>query len=345
MAFAQMTYRESLRDIEACLNAMRKRLYHMGIRGPVHRSTLAEANERRDWRIYADFAQTLIGIARPLYAKDDIGIELDNAVYALDSTTIDLCLTLFPWARFRRNKAAVKMHTLIDVHGSIPVFIHITDGKVHDVNILDILIPEPGAFYLIDRGYIDYSRLFEINKCRAFFVTLAKSNLQYGRIYSNESDIHTGIHFDQLISLTGIKAVSDYPDKLRYIHYYDKESLRHLYFLTNDFQQSALTIAKLYKARWSVELFFKWIKQHLRVKVFYGLSENAVKTQIWIAVCVYVLIAIIKKKLKLEMSLYTILQVISLCVFEKMPIIEAFQSKNKEHLSSDPSIQLNLFDL
>lgn len=345
MAFAQMTYRESLRDIEACLNAMRRRLYHMGIRSLVHRSTLAEANENRDWRIYADFAQVLISIARPLYAKEDIGIELDNAVYALDSTTIDLCLTLFPWARFRKNKAAVKMHTLIDIHGSIPVFIHITDGKVHDVNILDVLIPEAGAFYLMDRGYIDYSRLSEIHKNKAFFVTLAKSNFQCERIYSNPCDIHTGVHFDQVIKLTGIKSRLDYPDKLRYIHYYDKESLRHLYFLTNDFLQPALTIANLYKARWSVELFFKWIKQHLRIKVFYGLSENAVKTQIWIAVCVYVLIAIIKKKLNLEMSLYTILQVISLCVFEKMPINDAFLSKDNESLSSDTSIQLNLFDL
>jgi hypothetical protein len=345
MSFAQLTYRESLRDIEACLNAMRNKLYRIGIRGPVRRSTLADANERRDWRIYADFAQVLIKIARPLYADDDIGIDLDNTIYALDSTTIDLCLSLFPWARFRRNKAAVKMHTLIDLHGSIPVFIHITDGKVHDVNILDILIPEPGSIYLMDRGYIDFSRLSEINNAKAFFVTLAKSNLQCRRIYSNPADIHTGVHFDQVIQLTGITSSKDYPEKLRYIHYYDKERQNHLYFLTNDLVHSALTIAQLYKARWSVELFFKWIKQHLRIKVFYGLSENAVKTQIWIAVCVYVLMAIVKKKLHLEMSLYTILQVISMTVFEKMPILEAFHDFKEQELTKDSSIQLNLFDL
>jgi hypothetical protein len=345
MSFAQLTYRESLRDIEACLNAMRSKLYHMGIRGPVRRSTLADANEQRDWRIYADFAQVLIKIARPLYANDDIGIDLDNTVYALDSTTIDLCLTLFPWARFRANKAAVKMHTLIDLHGSIPVFIHITDGKVHDVNILDILTPEPGAIYLIDRGYIDFLRLAEINNAKAVFVTLAKSNLQYRRLYSNPADIHTGVHSDQIIQLTGIASSKDYPDKLRIVHYYDKEHHRHLHFLTNDMVHPALIIAQLYKGRWSVELFFKWIKQHLRIKVFYGLSENAVKTQIWIAVCIYVLVTIIKKKLNLETSLYTILQVISMSIFEKMPIFEAFHDVKELELTTDNSIQLNLFDL
>ncbi|MBN1307603.1 MAG: IS4 family transposase [Chitinispirillaceae bacterium] len=345
MSFAQLTYRESLRDIEACLNAMRSKLYHMGIRGPVRRSTLADANEQRDWRIYADLAQVLIKIARPLYANDDIGIDLDNTIYALDSTTIDLCLTLFPWARFRANKAAVKMHTLIDLHGSIPVFIHITDGKVHDVNILDILLPEPGAIYLIDRGYIDFLRLAEINTGKAIFVTLAKSNLQYRRLYSNPADIHTGVHFDQIIKLTGIATSKDYPDKLRLIHFYDKEHLRHLHFLTNDLVHPALIIAQLYKGRWSVEFFFKWIKQHLRIKVFYGLSENAVKTQIWIAVCIYVLVAIIKKKLNLEMSLYTILQVISMTVFEKMPILEAFYDVKEHEFTASDCIQLNLFDL
>jgi len=345
MSFAQLTFRESLRDIEVCLNAMRSKLYHMGIRGPVRRSTLADANEMRDWRIYADFAQVLIKIARPLYANDDIGIDLDNTVYALDSTTIDLCLTLFPWARFRANKAAVKMHTLIDLHGSIPVFIHITDGKVHDVNILDILLPEPGAIYLIDRGYIDFLRLAEINIAKAIFITLAKSNLQYRRLYSNPADIHTGVHFDQIIKLTGIASSEAYPDQLRLIHYYDKEHLRHLHFLTNDLVHPALIIAQLYKGRWSVELFFKWIKQHLRIKAFYGLSENAVKTQIWIAACIYVLVAIIKKKLKLEMSLYTILQVISMTIFEKMPILEAFYDVKELEFTTDDCIQLNLFDL
>lgn len=345
MSFAQLTYRESLRDIEACLNAMRNKLYHMGIRGPVRRSTLADANEQRDWRIYADFAQILIKIARPLYANDDIGIDLDNTIYALDSTTIDLCLSLFPWARFRANKAAVKMHTLIDLHGSIPVFIHITDGKVHDVNILDILTPEPGAIYFIDRGYIDFLRLAEINRALAIFVTRAKSNLQYRRLYSNPADIHTGVHSDQIIQLTGIASFKDYPDKLRIVHYYDKEHHRHLHFLTNDMVHPALIIAQLYKGRWSVELFFKWIKQHLRIKVFYGLSENAVKTQIWIAVCIYVLVAIIKKKLNLEMSLYTILQVISMSIFEKMPILEAFYDVKELELTTDNCIQLNLFDL
>lgn len=345
MAFAQLTYRESLRDIESCLNAMRRKLYHMGIRGPVPRTTLADANETRDWRIYADFAQVLINIARPLYAGDDLGLDLDNTVYALDSTTIDLCLSLFPWARFRQRKAAVKLHTLIDLHGPIPVFIHITDGSVHDVNVLDILIPEPGAFYLIDRGYIDFARLYEITTGQAFFVTRSKVNLQYRRVYSHASNIHTGIHSDQTIRLTGVKSSQLYPALLRRIHFYDLDNRRHLYFLTNDFSQPALTIAKLYKCRWSVELFFKWIKQHLRIKAFYGLSENAVKTQVWIAVCVYVLIAIIKKKLRLEISLYTILQVISVSIFEKMPVIEAFQPVDDCEYDDRSCIQLNLFDL
>jgi hypothetical protein len=345
MAFAQLTYRTSLRDIEVCLNAMRSKLYHIGLRGPIAHSTLADANEQRDWRIYADFAQVLINIARPLYVDEDIGVDLKDMVYALDSTTIDLCLSLFPWAHFRKYKAAIKMHTLIDIHGSIPVFILITDGKVHDVNILDILQIEAGAFYLIDRGYTDFSRLYTINSSKAFFVTLTKSNLQFRRVYSHPSDISKGLHSDQTIMLTGIQSCKDYPDKLRLIHYYDADQLRHIYFLTNNHTLPALAIAKLYKCRWKVETFFKWIKQHLRIKAFYGLSENAVKTQIWIAISVYLLIAIIKKNLNLEMSLYTILQVVSVSVFEKMPILQAFQDIDNIELISNSCIQLNLFDL
>ena len=280
MAFAQLTYRESLRDIEACLSALHTKLYHVGIRSTIARSTLADANNIRDWRIYAEFAQVLIHIARPLYAHDDIGVELDEVVYALDSTTIDLCLTLFPWARFRRRKAAVKMHTLIDIHGSIPVFIWISDGKMHDVNILDILEPEPGAIYLMDRGYIDFERLHNIAVSNAFFTTLSKSNMQFRRLYSHPQDILHGVLSDQTILLTGIRSSTDYPDKLRRVHYYDKEHQNHFHFLTNNFFYPPLTIANLYKCRWQIELFFKWIKQHLRIKAFYGLSENAVKTQI-----------------------------------------------------------------
>lgn len=345
MAFAQLTYRTSLRDIEVCLNAMRSKLYHIGLRGPIALSTLADANEQRDWRIYADFAQILVSIARPLYVDEDIGVDLKNMVYALDSTTIDLCLSLFPWAHFRKHKAAVKMHTLIDIHGSIPVFILITDGKVHDVNILDILQTEPGAFYLIDRGYTDFLRMYGITSNNAFFVTLTKSNLQFRRVYSHPSDISKGLHSDQTILLTGIQSSKDYPDKLRRIHYYDVDQKRHLYFLTNNHTLPALTIAKLYKSRWKVETFFKWIKQHLRIKAFYGQSENAVKSQIWIAISVYLLIVIVKKKLNLEMSLYTILQVISVSIFEKMPILQAFQDIDINELNSSPCIQLNLFDL
>jgi hypothetical protein len=317
----------------------------MGIQGPVARTTLADANETRDWRIFADFAQVLIGIARPLYVNDDIGIDLDSTIYALDSTTIDLCLTLFPWARFRQRKAAVKMHTLIDIRGSIPVFIHITDGKVHDVNVLDLLIPEPGAYYLMDRGYIDFGRLYCIALCHALFVTRAKANIQFERIYSHEADIHSGILSDQTIRLIGPLTRQEYPDPLRRIHFFDKEHQRHLHFLTNDFQQPANVIALLYKSRWMVELFFKWIKQHLRIKAFFGLSENAVKTQIWIAVCVYVLMAIIKKKMHLDQSLYTILQVISVSIFEKVPIIELFCGTDTLLDARPTAIQLNLFDL
>jgi IS4 transposase len=345
MAFAQLTYRESLRDIEACLSALHTKLYHVGIRSSIARSTLADANNIRDWRIYAEFAQVLIHIARPLYAHDDIGVELDEMVYALDSTTIDLCLTLFPWARFRRRKAAVKMHTLIDIHGSIPVFIWISDGKMHDVNILDILEPEPGAIYLMDRGYIDFERLHNIAVSNAFFMTLSKSNMQFRRIYSHPQDILHGVLSDQTILLTGIRSATDYPDKLRRVHYYDKEHQNHLYFLTNNFFYPPLTIANLYKCRWQIELFFKWIKQHLRIKAFYGLSENAVKTQIWIAISVYVLLAIIKKKLLLEPSLYTILQVASVSLFEKLPLYEAFSNIDIRESHSEPCIQLNLFDI
>jgi hypothetical protein len=344
MAFAQLTYRESLRDIEACLNAMRCKLYHIGLRGPVARSTIADANNLRDWRMYADFAQVLINIARPLYAKEDIGIELDEIVYALDSTTIDLCLTLFPWAKFRRYKAAVKMHTLIDIHGSIPVFIHISDGKMHDVNILDVLEPEPGAIYLLDRGYIDFLRLHRISLSNAFFVTLAKSNMRFKRLYSHPADIHKGIHSDQTIVLTGQLSQNAFSDKLRRVHYYDVDHQNHLYFLTNNFTFPPETIAKLYKCRWQIELFFKWIKQHLRIKAFFGQTENAVKTQIWIAISVYVLLAIIKKKLNVEPSLYTILQVASVSLFEKLPLKDAFSGIECSTMADEPCIQLNLFE-
>lgn len=345
MAFAQLTYRESLRDIEASFNALRSKLYHLGIRSRIARSTLADANNIRDWRIYADFAQILINIARPLYAQDDIGIELDEIVYALDSTTIDLCLSLFPWAKFRQHKAAVKMHTLIDIHGSIPVFMHISDGKMHDVNILDILQPEAGAIYLIDRGYIDFTRLYNFTKNNAFFITLAKSNMQFRRIYSHPSNLFEGIHSDQTIILTGVKSHIEYPEKLRRVHFYDVEHMNHLYFLTNNLVYPSTTISKLYKCRWQIELFFKWIKQHLRIKAFYGTSENAVKTQIWIAISVYVLLAIIKIKLNLEMSLYTILQVASVSLFEKTPINEAFSDIDIRDTVDKTCIQLNLFEL
>jgi Domain of unknown function (DUF4372)/Transposase DDE domain len=345
MAFAQLTYRESLRDIEVCLNALKSKLYHLGIRSSVSKSTLSDANNTRDWRIYADFAQVLINIARPLYAHDDIGIELDEMIYALDSTTIDLCLTLFPWAKFRRHKAAVKMHTLLDVHGSIPVFIHISDGKMHDVNILDILEPEAGAIYLLDRGYIDFERLYNIAISKASFVTLAKVNMQFRRLYSQPSDIANGILSDQTIKLTGVKSHLEYPDQLRRIHFYDSEHLNHLYFITNNFDFPSTTIAKLYKCRWQIELFFKWIKQHLRIKAFYGTSENAVKTQIWIAICIYVLLAIVKKRLKLEASLYTILQVASVSLFEKLPLKEAFSNMDIRESTTDSCIQLNFLDL
>src|SRR5437016_2128802 len=344
MAFAQLTYRESLRDIEACLRSMSGKLYHVGFRGQVSRSTLADANETHDWRIYADFAQVLIGIARPLYAQDPIGVDLDQSLYALDSTTIDLCLALFPWAKFREHKAAVKMHTLLDLHGNIPTFIGITDGTVHDVNILDEILPEAGAFYVMDRGYIDFERLFVFTLCSAFFVVRTKENILLQRRYSHLVDKSTGVRSDQTVILTTLNSAKAYPDALRRISYHDADTDKRLKFLTNNFALPALTIAQIFKARWQVELFFKWIKQHLRIKAFFGTSENAVKTQIWIAVSVYVLVAIIRKRLGLEASLYQILQILSLTLFEKVPISQALEaSDSQENLVNDPN-QLILFD-
>lgn len=345
MAFAQLTYRESLRDIEACLRSMQNKLYHMGIRGKISRSTLSDANERRDWRIYADFAQVLIHIARGLYINDDFGVELDNTVYAFDSTTIDLCLSLFPWARFRKRKAAIKLHALLDLRGNIPSFIEITDGKVHDVNILDDLIPEPGSFYIMDRAYIDFLRLYVLTQCSAFFVIRAKTNFQFCRLYSHPIDKSTGLRCDQTIVPTGVGSSTDYPDKLRRIRYFDSDNDMYLTFLTNNFILPALTIAQLYKCRWRIELFFKWIKQNLRIKSFYGTSENAIKTQIWIAVSVYVLITIIKKHLNLQLSFYTILQIFSVTIFEQLPIIQVLTSLSLENHMADPCNQLLLFEL
>jgi Domain of unknown function (DUF4372)/Transposase DDE domain len=344
MAFAQLTYRESLRDIETCLSAIGSKLYHMGFRSSVARSTLADANESRDWRIYADFAQTLIVIARRLYARDPMGVDLDQSLYALDSTTIDLCLKLFPWARFRRRKAAVKMHTLLDLRGNIPAFVHITEGKVHDVNVLDEIVPEAGAFYVMDRGYIDFQRLFVLTLNAAFFVVRTKSNVLLQRRYSHAVDKSTGLRSDQTVFLVSFESASVYPDPLRKISYYDAETGKRLKFLTNNFRLPALTIAQIYKQRWQVELFFKWIKQHLRIKAFYGTSENAVKTQIWIAVSVYVLVAIVRKRLKLESSLYQILQVLSLTLFEKTPISCALQPTGPDAIFAKNVNQLILFE-
>ena len=345
MAFAQLTYRESLRDIEACLRSLQGKLYHIGFRGQVSRSTLADANENRDWRIFADFAQVLIGMARPLYAHDPIGVDLNQTLYALDSSTIDLCLSLFPWARFRKHKAAVKMHTLLDLHGNIPTFIRITEGKLHDVNILDEFLPEPGAFYVMDRGYIDFERLFLFTLCSAFFVVRTKENVLLERRYSRPVDRTTGLRSDHTVILTAIDSAKAYSDPLRRVTYFDAEKAKRLKFLTNNFVLPALTIAQIYKCRWQVELFFKWIKQHLRIKAFYGTSENAVKTQIWIAVSVYVLVAILRKRLGLEMSLYQILQILSLTLFEKVPILQALETlDSRENLVVDPN-QLILFNL
>ncbi|MCW5980912.1 MAG: IS4 family transposase [Bryobacteraceae bacterium] len=345
MAFAQLTYREGLRDIEACLRSLGGKLYHMGFHGRVARSTLADANDTHDWRIYADFAQILIRIARPLYTSDPIGVELDQSLYALDSTTIDLCLSLFPWARFRKHKAAVKMHTLLDLHGNIPTFIRITEGAVHDVNILDEIVPEAGAFYVMDRGYLDFDRLFVFTLCLAFFVVRTKENVLLQRRYSHPADKATGVRSDHTVILTAIESAKAYPDPLRRVTYLDQETNKRLKFLTNNFTLPATTIAKIYKSRWQVELFFKWIKQHLRIKAFYGTSENAVKTQIWIAVSVYVLVAIVRKRLGLEVSLYQILQILSVTLFEKTPILQALQPSDSRENSGDSSNQLILFNL
>jgi hypothetical protein len=345
MAFAQLTYRESLRDIEACLRSIQGKLYHLGFRGKVARSTLADANESHDWRIFADFAQVLIGIARPLHARDPMGVDLEQSLYALDSTTIDLCLSLFPWAKFRRRKAAVKMHTLLDLHGNIPTFIRVTSGDVHDVNILDEIMPEAGAFYVMDRGYIDFQRLYVFTLSSAFFVVRTKSNVLIQRRYSHPVDKNTGVRSDQTVILTSFESASAYPDALRRVSYFDVETNKRLKFLTNNFVLPALTIAQIYKCRWQVELFFKWIKQHLRIKAFYGTSENAVKTQIWIAVSVYVLVAIVRKRLGLEASLYQTLQILSVTLFEKTPILCALQALEAGADFAENVNQLILFDL
>jgi hypothetical protein len=344
LAFAQLAYRESLRDIEACLSAQAAKLYHMGIREAVSRSTLADANELRDWRIYAEFAHRLIAQARQLYASEELGLDLTNTVYALDSTTIDLCLSVFPWAQFRTTKSAVKMHTLLDLRGSIPAFIHVSDGKTHDTKMLDLLIPEAGAIYVMDRAYVDFARLHRLHLAGAFFVTRAKLNLDAHRVYSAKTDRSTGVICDQTIALDGFYTRQDYPNHLRRIRFKDPETGKTLVFLTNNFTLPAATICALYKSRWQVELFFKWVKQHLRIKRFYGTSENAVKSQIWIAVSVYVLVAIIKKRLNLDASLYTLLQILSVTLFEKMPIQQALQGIDDPQKNDNFNNQLNLFD-
>ena len=345
MSFAQLTYRESLRDIEACLRAMRSKLYHMGIHTTVSRNNLSNANEQRDWRIYAEFAQHLIVEARRLYADEELSVDLDASVYALDSTTIDLCLSMFPWARFRRRKGAIKLHTLMNLRGSIPEFILISDGKMHDVNVLDYLVPAPGAYYLMDRGYLDFERLYEINICQAFFVTRAKDNFTFKRRYSRPVDRSTGVICDQTVILTTFYPAKAYPEPLRRIKFRDPEDPSSLLvFLTNDFTLPAMTITKLYKARWTIELFFKWIKQHLRIKAFLGTTPNAVKTQIWIAISTYLLVAITKKRLRIELPLYTILQILSVSLFEKTPILQAFQAWDYETEIPQCHNQLMLFE-
>ncbi len=343
MAFAQLTYRESLRDIEACLRAQQQKLYHMGIRGTIAKSNLADANEQRSWHIYADLAHSLIITARTLYSNEPFGIDLEQTVYALDATTIDLCLSMFPWATFRQTKAAIKLHTLLDLRGNIPTFIYISDGTLHDVNILDVLPIEPGAFYVMDRGYLDYARLNAISLASGFFVTRSKSNLRCRRIYSHQIDRTTGLRYDQTIMLTGFYSLKDYPNKLRRIKYHDADTDKTLTFLTNNFALPALTIAQLYRCRWQVELFFKWIKQNLRIKTFYGTSENAVKTQIWIAISVYVLVAILKKRLNIPATLYTILQILSVTVFERIPLLQLLAETTLVEEISDSQTQLNLF--
>lgn len=345
MSFAQLTYRESLRDIETCLEAQSQKLYHLGFRCKVNKSTLADANENRDWHIYADFAQILIAEAVRLYSDEELPVELKNTVYALDSTTIDLCMSLFPWAKFRKKKGAVKLHTLLNLRGCIPTFVKITDGLVHDVNVLDDLTLEPDSFYIMDRGYIDFARLFELTENGSFFVTRAKKNFKFRRIYSTKVDKSTGLKCDQIVRLTGFYSSKDYPAKLRRIKYYDEENDSQIVLLTNNFDIPALTVAELYRNRWKIEIFFKWIKQHLRIKAFYGTSENAVKTQIWIAISTYVLIAIIKKRLKIDMSLYKILQILSITIFEKASINQILSdfefSKNEKCFDN----QLVLFNL
>ena len=345
MAFAQLTYRESLRDIEICLRALGTKLYHAGFRSRISRSTMADANQRRDWWIYADFAHILIRRARALYAKDAMAVDLEDTAYALDSTTIDLCLSLFPWARFQPTKAAVKLHTLLDLRGNIPCFVHVSPGKMHDVNVLDRLLIEPAAFYVMDRAYIDYHRLRRFTTAGAFFVTRAKSNLRCTVREKRPVDRTTGLRSDHTIALNGIKTAALYPEPLRRVAFYDTENKRRLVFLTNNFALPALTIAGLYKSRWQIELFFKWIKQHLRIKAFFGTSENAVKTQIWIAISVYVLVAIVKKKLQVERSLYEILQVLSLTLFEKTPLLQALQAEIHASEQETDRNQLRLFDL
>jgi len=344
MAFAQLTYRHSLRDIETCLNSVQPKLYHLGIRGTIARNTLAKANQNRDWRIYADFAHILIAHARKLYARERFAVALNQTVYAFDSTTIDLCLTLFPWAHFRRRKAAVKLHTLIDLRGNIPCFIHISNGKMHDVKALDHLPIEAGAFYIVDRGYIDFARLFRFQTHMAFFITRAKTNMQFRTQKSRPVDKASGLRCDQTIVLTGANTAEEYPQSIRRIKYVDPDTGKRFVFLTNNFALDALTIAKLYKCRWQVELFFKWIKQHLRIKTFFGTSNNAVKTQVWIAICVYVLVAIVKKEYKLERSMSEILQILSLNLFEKTPLFKALSVKIDKKATEPSHKPLPLFD-
>jgi hypothetical protein len=345
LLFAQLTYRESLRDIEACLRALDTKLYHMGIRGRVSRNTLAVANEKRDWRIYAEFAHVLIGHARELYAGDTWSVELQDTVYALDSSTIDLCLNLFPWARFRTRKGAIKLHTLLDLRGNIPVFVHISDGKMHDVRVLDVLVPEPGAIYILDRGYIDFERLWRLHEAQALFVVRAKGNLNFRRRYSRPVDRSSGLFCDQTIVLTGRDSAEAYPAALRRVRFRDLETGKDITVVTNNFALSADTIAKLYRARWQIELFFKWIKQHLRIKAFYGNSANAVKTQIWVAISAYVLIAILRKRLEIERDLYTLLQILSVTLFEKVPVAEALAATDYNLKDGDIRNQLELFNL
>lgn len=346
MSFAQLTYRESLRDIEVCLNAQPNKLYHMGIKGHVSRTNLANANRKRDWRIHAEFAQVLISQARKLYQDDpEFIVDLDSTIYALDSTTIDLCLSLFPWAKFRKNKGAIKLHTLLDIQGSIPVFIEITSGLVHDVNILDVLIPEPGSFYIMDRAYLDYERLYRIKENLGYFIIRAKKNMKFYRMQSKKVDKSTGLRCDQVIRLSGYKTRKCYPDKLRRVKYHDRETNKILVFLTNNFDIPALTVAELYRNRWRVELFFKWIKQHLKIKSFFGTSPNAVKTQIWIAISIYVMVAIIRKMEKIELNLYTILQIFSVSLFEKVPIYQLLTDDSLQTFDYDSRKQLKLFEL